>query len=117
MPPIKEFVELLDKMRDIHAKKNADYAQEYSPFENFERSALISSWFESDDDKVYVVLISTKLARLATLLNKNGKPNNESIEDSFLDLTTYCGLWASYHSYLNGSSSKDLIYEEIKKPI
>jgi hypothetical protein len=95
---IPEFLDLLNKMRDIHEKKNQDYAATNKPFENFERSGEIASWFDDPIDKAFTILIGTKLARLATLLNKKGTPNNESIEDSFLDLTTYCALWASHHN-------------------
>lgn len=95
MPQIPEFMQLLEKMKEIHEKKNNDYAA--TPFENFQRSAEVSSWFKFDTDKAFVVLIATKLARLATLLNKGVMPENESVNDSFLDLTTYCALWASYH--------------------
>ena len=98
--PVPNFVELLDKMKAIHEKKNRDYSAEGNAFENFERSALVSNWFKNDIDKAFVVLITTKLARLATLLNSQAEPNNESIEDSFLDLTTYCALWASFHKFI-----------------
>lgn len=96
---IIEFLDLLNEMRTIHDKKNHDYASQLNKFENFERSAELSSWFESEIDKNFIVLIGTKLARLSTLLNSKKEPNNESISDSFLDLTTYCGLWASYHKH------------------
>lgn len=98
MAPIPEVMQLLEKIKSIHEKKNEDYAAKGASFENFERSAVLSSWFNSDYDKSFVVLIGTKLARLATLLNKVEAPNNESIEDSFLDLSTYCILWSAYHS-------------------
>lgn len=94
---IKEFVELMNQSIEIHKKKNADYAAVGKEFENFDRSNHIAAWFRNPNDKTFVILIATKLARLATLLNSNREPNNESIEDSFLDLTTYCGLWAAYH--------------------
>ncbi len=74
--------------------KREDYS-DGTVHQNFERSSLVIDWFSHDIDKVYVTLISTKLARLATLLNKEGKPKNESIEDSFIDLVNYCALWAS----------------------
>lgn len=96
MPQIAEFKHLLERMKAIHEKKNDDYAQG-DPFENFIRSAEVISWFEDNQDKVFVALITTKIARLATLLNKKGVPNNESVQDSFLDLTVYCALWSSYH--------------------
>lgn len=95
---IKEFVELMQNAIDIHKKKSEDYANvNVNEFENFERAAMIVSWFNSDIDKVFATMIGIKLARLATLLNKDGDPNNESIDDSFLDNTVYSGLWTSYH--------------------
>lgn len=94
---IPEVLDILKSIEDIHKKKNEDYAADGKPFENFERSADVASWFSNASDKPFVVLIATKLARLATLLTGR-KPNNESIDDSFLDLCTYCILWwASYH--------------------
>lgn len=98
---IPEFMQLLEKMKDIYEKKNKDYAGNNNPYENFQRSGELASWFNNDIDKAFVNLIGTKLARLATLLNSGSAPNNESIEDSFLDLTTYCALWASYNKSIN----------------
>ncbi len=95
---IPAFVELLEKMKTIHEKKNRDYAAPENPFENFERSAELATWFDDDVNKAFIILIGTKLARLATLLNSKAAPNNESIGDSFLDLTTYCALWSAYYS-------------------
>lgn len=96
MPAIPEVMNILNKITEIHQRKNEDYAAPGKYFENFERSALLASWFQYDIDKSFVTLIGTKLARLATLLNKSDRPNNESIEDSFLDLATYCILWGAY---------------------
>lgn len=91
-------------MKAIHEKKNEDYAAPTNPFENFERSGLLMEWFNDPVDKAFISLIGTKLARLATLLNSKKEPNNESVADSFLDLTTYCGLWSSYREW-KGSNS------------
>lgn len=94
-PRIPEFIELLDASKAIHLKKNKDYANENNPFSNFERSAELVSWFANKQDKSFVALIGTKLARIAEL--RDGRiPNNESLDDSFLDLLTYVGLWAAY---------------------
>ncbi len=103
---IETFVELLDRIHKIHACKNQDYAGNGNPFENFERSAEVMSWFNDARDKAFVNLIATKLARLATLLNKDGAPLNESIQDSFDDLTTYCGLWGSYREHLRRQANR-----------
>jgi hypothetical protein len=94
-PRIPEFIELLDASRAIHLKKNQDYANANNPFSNFERSAELISWFSNPNDKSFVALIGTKLARIAEL-SDGRTPNNESLDDSFLDLLTYVGLWAAY---------------------
>lgn len=89
--------ELLQKIEAIHDKKNEDYSGG-GLYENFERAAQLIAWFEKNEDKAFVNHIATKLARLSTLLNNSQRaPNNESIQDSFLDLATYCVLWACYH--------------------
>jgi hypothetical protein len=95
-PRIPEFIELLDKSREIHIKKNADYASAENPFSNFEQSAIIASWFDNPVDKSFAVLIGTKLARIAELRNSGKSAQNESLADSFLDLGTYCFLWGAY---------------------
>ena len=92
---IPEFIELLEQSKAIHLRKNADYASESNPFSNFERSADLISWFTTPIDRSFVALIGTKLARIAEL--SDGRiVNNESLDDSFLDLFTYVGLWAAY---------------------
>lgn len=87
-----EFPEILKKCQKINLSKRHDYTSSTDNHENFKRSAELSSWFKNNQDKSYVVLIGTKLARLSSLLD-NKEPNNESIEDTFLDLVTYCALW------------------------
>ncbi len=94
MPKNPEFMQLLQNMSAIHEKKNDDYSSG-SPDENFERMAVVQSWFKQAIDKSFVGMVAVKLARLAVLLSKDESPNNESIEDSFLDLCTYCCLWAA----------------------
>lgn len=95
MPPIKEVIERLDRIKKLHEKKNEDYAQKEA-FENFKRSAIIADWFEDPVDKAFAILIGTKLARIATLRNKKAAPNNESLQDSFDDLATYSILFGAY---------------------
>jgi hypothetical protein len=78
-------------------KKREDYTSS-GTHQNFERAEIIISWFSNDIDKVYATHIATKLARLATLLSSDKEPNNESIRDSFEDLTNYAALWGSKRS-------------------
>jgi hypothetical protein len=92
MPLNPEFVAMLDRMKETHVKKNDDYSA-VGPDENFTRAAELISWFNNNADKTFVNHIATKLARLSTLLNSDKAPNNESLDDSFLDLANYCVLW------------------------
>ena len=99
MPAIPGVSALLSKIQSIHEKKNEDYTTEGKNYENFERAAIIASWFSDPIDKVFAIHIGTKLARLAALRSQGKKPNNESIDDTFLDLATYAVLWASNATY------------------
>lgn len=92
-----EFVELLQKCIDVHYKKNHDYANDANPFSNFDRQREIVSWFSKPIDQTFTSVIAIKIARLAELLSNDITPNNESIEDNFVDLVNYCGLWAAWH--------------------
>lgn len=88
--------EMFRKCLDIQKSKSQDYTSNplISRHENFNRSRIIISWFKKDRDKVYATLIGTKMARLASLLSSDRTPNNESIEDNFLDIINYFSLWA-----------------------
>ena len=93
MSRIPGFIETLDKVRELHIKKNEDYATADNPFFNFDFTEYILSKFKRERDKVFVWPIANKIARLAALLSSNRTPNNESIEDSFDDIITYAGIW------------------------
>ena len=80
-------------MAETHDKKNADYAHAGNPYSNFEEAAATAG---VSVDAVFAVLIGIKLARLKALKGK--APNNESVQDSRLDLAVYSALWASYHT-------------------
>lgn len=84
---------IFEECLKITMSKRQDYTSSADSHENFKRSAEVASWFKADRDKPYVILITTKLARLASLLDSK-EPKNESIRDSFLDLINYSGLWA-----------------------
>jgi len=97
MPAIPEVIETFYNLAKLHEKKNNDYSSQDNPFENFERSELIMSWFKKDFDKPFVNQIANKIARLANLLSNDMFPNNESIEDSFDDIIVYTALWKARH--------------------
>lgn len=89
------FNEILDKVKTIHEKKDADYSAENDKFFNFKFVAEVSKHFHSDPvSTVFVTLIALKIARLASLQDKIAK--NESTFDSHEDLITYTILWYEY---------------------
>lgn len=87
-----KFNSLLVRMREIHARKNADYSHG-SPYSNFEEAAIASGTTVS---QVFRTLIGIKLARLTALEKQGTAPQNESIQDTYLDLAVYAALMASY---------------------
>lgn len=89
-----KFDALLYQMGELHAKKNADYAADSDSYSNFKEAAAVAG---CSIDTVFTVMIGIKLARLKELLTKGKQPNNESIQDSRMDLVMYAGLWCSYY--------------------
>lgn len=104
----KEFLEIMNRSIEIHQKKNQDYTSG-DVDENFNRMTEIQSWFKNDIDKTFATMIAIKLARLATLLNKSTDPNFESIDDTFVDLVTYAGLWGGNYKRRNHIISKEAL--------
>lgn len=109
----KEFLEILEKSREIHQRKNEDYTSG-DVDENFVRIAQIQEWFNTPIDKAFAGLVAVKLARIATLLNKGTTPNFESIDDTCVDLLTYCGLWGANIKRRYKRKPLDLTYAVMK---
>lgn len=95
MKPSRQFDELLKEILDTHTKKGHDYAQPNNPFSNFEFAAKLVSDFVNPVDRVFASIIGIKIARLIELQHKDAV--NESVLDTYKDLTIYCGLWWWYH--------------------
>ena len=88
----KEQEEYLDKtfqkMKAVLLNKGEDYANT-DRLSNFKLAGNICG---ISPELNCLSLIATKVARLGVLLNSNKSPNNESIEDSVLDLSNYALL-------------------------
>lgn len=89
-----KFHSLLDKMAKMHDRKNHDYARSGNPYSNFEEAAAFAA---TDVDTVFKVMLGIKMARLNELQGAGKTPQNESVQDSMLDLSVYAALWASYY--------------------
>lgn len=88
-------------MREIHARKNADYSRAPeggSAYSNFLFASTVAQGFTNPMDRVFATLVGIKLARIQELTRPGRAPQNESLEDSFLDLAVYTALWASYRT-------------------
>lgn len=81
----KVFDETVQRMRDIMFKKGNDYANE-DRLSNFKLAGAICGLSAEQN---CLSLIAVKVARLGTLISESKTPNNESIEDSILDLCNY----------------------------
>ena len=79
------FDEVIEKMRNTLLSKGNDYANE-DRLSNFKLAGSICGL---KAELNCLSLISTKVARLGVLLNSNKEPNNESVQDSVLDLANY----------------------------
>lgn len=86
---VKHFEELTSKMKEILFKKGNDYANT-DRLSNFKLAGNICGMSPQLN---CLNLIATKVARLGVLLQADsGTPNNESINDSILDLANYAVL-------------------------
>jgi hypothetical protein len=85
---IQRFDNLVEKLRQTLSSKGKDYASE-DVLSNFKESA------ERIGQKPYeqcLSMISQKVSRLSNLFKQDRKPNNESVQDSILDLIGYSFL-------------------------
>ena len=90
------FKETIMKMHEVHLSKNHDYATASglnNPFYNFDATELILNLFKDNRDKVFVWPIANKLARLSVLLSSEEPANNETIQDSLIDIANYVIIW------------------------
>ena len=81
------FNQFVSLMENTIIKKGNDYANE-DRLSNFKRAGEICGM---SPEKQCLSLIATKVARLGVLINSK-IPNNESVEDSVLDLACYSTL-------------------------
>ena len=84
--------ELFSLQRDILGKKGYDYAGE-DILSNFRLAGMIVNQGARNPDAVNCLnLIGTKVARLGQLLSSGKHAQNESVQDSVIDLCNYAAL-------------------------
>ena len=90
-----EFYRILGDMAALHAKKAADYGSDEDPLHNVRSGgefANIPAWVAA------MLRANDKMVRLRSLI-RNGKLENESAEDSLLDIACYA-IIAAILAYL-----------------
>ena len=98
-------------MESMLIKKGGDYASE-DKLSNFKLAGNICGL---TPELNCLSLIATKVARLGVLLNSNKEPNNESIQDSVLDLANYTILLSMIlEDRLNNSLGVIIIPPDLK---
>lgn len=91
---------LLNDMRDTFSEclttaiaKNSDYGGfSKDPFANFKNSTIVNVPVE----KGIMVRMMDKVSRITTLLDKEAKVKDESIQDTLMDLINYTAILKSY---------------------
>lgn len=91
---------LLNDMRDTFSEclttaiaKNSDYGgSNKDPFANFQNSTIVNVPIE----KGIMVRMMDKVSRITTLLDKEAKVKDESIQDTLMDLINYTAILKSY---------------------
>ena len=87
---------IYDEFQEAYALvegKASDYAEDDNVFSNFEFAANAA---EVTVGQIFLSLIGVKMARLQQLIGNDKTPNNESIDDTLLDLMNYAGLLKAY---------------------
>ena len=80
MEKASTFIDIAESQIRLYESKNADYGN------------AADKLFESYGLNYYLIMLEQKLLRIKNLYNKTDKANNESIEDSLLDMSNYAIL-------------------------
>ena len=98
MEKASTFIDIAESQIRLYESKNADYGN------------AADKLFESYGLNYYLIMLEQKLLRIKNLYNKTDKANNESIEDSLLDMSNYAILAVESMrkdaKQKNGNSSK-----------
>ena len=91
------FFQIVDEITSIQLSKGGDYANT-DRLSNFKLAGEITG---VGAELNCLNMIATKVARLGVLLNSKEQPNNESIDDTMLDLISYSILLKMIRTELN----------------
>ena len=84
----KESIKVLKECIDLQVKKSQDYQ---NPKSNIKQAMHYRRGVDTIHD-----MIHQKLLRAQSLLEADGNPNFESLEDTYKDMINYCSFAVSY---------------------
>lgn len=84
--------ELYTNNVQISARKNADYANENDPFQNFRASEMLGIPAE----QAIIIRMCDKLVRVSNLISREAQVEDESILDTLSDLSNYSMILRMY---------------------
>ena len=105
---IELYREIDEKILKVASSKAHDYATEdvLNNFKTVSAAAKELGLNVTDPTNYALFMVLLKIARLSNLINTNKWPNNESIDDSFLDGINYFKL--AYCNYKDRKIELDL---------
>ncbi len=97
---LSRIAELYKNNVEISRKKNADYANDADPFQNFRACEV----YGISPEKAIIVRMSDKLIRASNLLERDAKVKDESMLDTLSDLANYAMILRVYLENKNGNT-------------
>ena len=85
---LKESVKVLKECIELQNKKSDDY-------QNKDSNVTQAMHYRRGVDSIHDI-IQGKCYRAQSLLESNGNPNFESLEDTLVDMAVYCAMFAAY---------------------
>ena len=85
---MKESIKVLQECAELQARKSEDYQNEGS-------NVLQAMHYRRGVDSIHDI-IQGKCYRAQSLLESQGDPNFESLEDTYKDIINYCSFAVSY---------------------
>lgn len=86
---------IVKRAKAICKKKNADYSEEKDPFSNFRLSEHAGL---STTEEAILMRILDKTARVIQVFRKGNRVEDETIDDTCLDLINYWVIFLSYQA-------------------
>jgi hypothetical protein len=87
-----KFYEILNKLADLHSKKNYQYATSDDPLANFKRCGFLCNKLIKIENKplaMAMFYMSKQIDAVYEMIGENKKDTIEEINDKFMDIAVY----------------------------